>query len=131
MLLGLAFLGVKAREYSLDYEEGLIPWVGWGHPTSPQAASDMAADPIVQSHGGAYPKPLRLFFYLYFVMTGMHAVHMLAGIGVLSAVAVAAYRGRYKPGQYGMIEISGLYWHFVDIVWVFLFPTLYLLRHVG
>ena len=71
-----------------------------------------------------------IFFAFYFVMTGMHAVHMIIGVGLVALIAFLAWRGRYSPEYYGPVEVTGLYWHFVDIVWIFLFPLLYLIgRH--
>jgi len=71
-----------------------------------------------------------LFFAFYFVMTGLHAAHMIIGVVVVTIIAFQAWRGRYSPAYYGPVEVTGLYWHFVDIVWIFLFPLLYLLgRH--
>ena len=64
-----------------------------------------------------------------FVMTGLHALHMIAGIGVVGVIALMAARGRFTPRYYTPLEITGLYWHFVDIVWIFLFPLLYLVGH--
>ena len=72
-----------------------------------------------------------MFFWLYSGMTGLHALPMIIGIGIVTTLLVMAYRGRFSPGYYGPVEISGLYWHFVDIVWIFLFPLLYLIgRHL-
>jgi cytochrome c oxidase subunit 3 len=72
----------------------------------------------------------QLFFSLYFAMTGMHALHMIIGIGLLTFLVVQASRGRFSPEYYSPVEMTGLYWHFVDIVWIFLFPLLYLIdRH--
>ncbi len=68
----------------------------------------------------------QLFFSLYFCLTGVHALHMVIGIGIMLVMLVLAWRGRFTPDYYNQIEISGLYWHFVDIVWIFLFPLLYL-----
>ena len=68
-----------------------------------------------------------MFFYLYFAMTGLHAIHMIAGLGVMIAMAIQAARGRYTPAYYTPLEVAGLYWHFVDIIWIFLFPLLYLI----
>jgi cytochrome c oxidase subunit 3 len=65
-------------------------------------------------------------------MTGMHALHMVIGMGIMSVIAWQASRGRFSPEYYTPVDISGLYWHFVDVVWIFLFPLLYLIgRHVG
>jgi cytochrome c oxidase subunit III len=73
---------------------------------------------------------VRIFFFIYFVMTGLHALHMIVGLGIMIWLLVMAWRGSYSADYYSPVEISGLYWHFVDIVWIFLFPLLYLLgRH--
>ncbi|MBP9664034.1 MAG: cytochrome c oxidase subunit 3 [Pyrinomonadaceae bacterium] len=73
---------------------------------------------------------VRIFFYLYFVMTGLHALHMIVGLAIMSWLLWTAWKGYYTPDYYMPVEMSGLYWHFVDIVWIFLFPLLYLLgRH--
>ncbi|MBX3243784.1 MAG: cytochrome c oxidase subunit 3 [Acidobacteria bacterium] len=73
---------------------------------------------------------VRLFYFIYFVMTGLHALHMIIGLGVMLWLLWKAWIGTYGPKYYAPVEISGLYWHFVDIVWIFLFPLLYLLgRH--
>jgi cytochrome c oxidase subunit III len=74
-----------------------------------------------------------MFFCFYFFMTGLHALHMIIGIGVLTVLTIMAHRGRFTPEYYAPLEVSGLYWHFVDIVWIFLFPLLYLIggRYTG
>ncbi len=110
MLLGVAFLGVKAIEYHHKFQDGLIPGVRWMPESEPTG--------------------LRTFFGLYFSMTGMHALHMLVGLGLMAVVALRALRGRYSPENHVGVEVLGLYWHFVDLVWIFLFPLLYLIdRH--
>lgn len=112
IVLGSVFLGVKAVEYSHKFHEHLIPGVGF------------------QFEPAALYRPAQIFFSLYFAMTGMHALHMVIGIGLLGTIAVMASRGRFSPEYNTPVEIVGLYWHFVDIVWIFLFPLLYLLgRH--
>ncbi len=109
--LALVFFGIKSVEYWAKYEHGLIPGLAW-HPEP-----------------GASPQ-LGIFFGLYFVMTGMHALHMLIGLGLMVVVGWRALRGRYGPDNFIGVEVLGLYWHFVDLVWIFLFPLLYLLgRH--
>jgi cytochrome c oxidase subunit 3 len=111
MLLGSVFLGVKAVEYHHKYVDRLIPGPAF-------------------SMEGSLTRESQLFFVFYFVMTGMHALHMVVGIGLLATIAVMAGRGRFTREHYAPVEISGLYWHFVDIVWIFLFPLLYLIdRH--
>ncbi len=135
LVLGLVFLGIKAVEYHGKYEDRLIP----GHliPGNP-------FDPAVQQEGqppdhhklhllpGATVKQVELFYWIYFAMTGMHALHMIIGAGLLTYLIIFSMRGRFDPEYHGPVEVIGLYWHFVDIVWIFLFPLLYLLgRHFG
>jgi cytochrome c oxidase subunit 3 len=111
ILLGSAFLFVKGIEYLEKYRYGLVPGPLW---------SQRVPDADQQE----------LFMSLYFGMTGLHALHMVIGVGVLLVLANRARRGVYDAHYYNPIECAGLYWHFVDIVWIFLFPLLYLLgRH--
>src|SRR5438128_2460725 len=70
---------------------------------------------------------VQIYFSLYFAMTGLHALHMVIGIPILLTLAVLAHRGHYGPDYHAPVELTGLYWHFVDIVWIFLFPLLYLI----
>jgi cytochrome c oxidase subunit 3 len=134
IVLGLTFLGIKAVEYRDKYVDHLIP--GQLIPGNP-------FNPAVQEHGtpddkhklhllpGATVKNVEMFYWIYFAMTGMHAVHMIIGVGIMLVLLYAAYKGRYGPEYHSPVEISGLYWHFVDIIWIFLFPLLYLLgRHL-
>jgi cytochrome c oxidase subunit 3 len=69
---------------------------------------------------------VQIFFSLYFALTGVHALHMIIGVGLMSVITTMAWRKRFSPEWYTPVELSGLYWHFVDIVWIFLFPLLYL-----
>ena len=108
IVFGLIFLGIKAVEYTTDYHEGLIPGLRW-------------------TYEGERAREVQLFFVLYFTMTGIHAIHMIIGLGVFAVLAFMAWRGRINADKYMPVELSGLYWHFVDIVWVFLFPMLYLI----
>jgi cytochrome c oxidase subunit 3 len=109
MILGATFLGIKFYEYYQKYVEHLIPGAGfvWEGPDSTHAS---------------------LFFIFYFVMTGMHALHMIIGLGVMTVMVVLSARGKFNSIYYSPLELGGLYWHFVDIVWVFLFPLLYLVE---
>jgi cytochrome c oxidase subunit 3 len=80
---------------------------------------------------GPHAQSAQLFFSFYFAMTGVHALHMIVGVGLLAWLLVNALRGKYSAEYFTPVEVSGLYWHFVDVVWIFLFPTLYLVaRHV-
>ena len=72
-------------------------------------------------------RKLQLFFVLYFCMTGLHAIHVIIGIGMLATLLFLSWRGWFSEAYYSPVEMTGLYWHFVDIVWVFLFPLLYLI----
>jgi len=122
MVLGLTFLGIKAVEYYDKYRDHLIPGrLIPGNPFSPAG---------VHLLEGANPQKVEMFYWIYFAMTGMHAIHMIIGVGVLSVILYYSVRGRYGPEYHNPVEVSGLYWHFVDIIWIFLFPLLYLLgRH--
>ena len=111
ILFGTAFLVVKYFEYAEKFEHHLVPGPHF--------------DPTL-------PAQQQIFFALYFIMTGIHALHMVVGIGLMLIILGMAWKGRFGPDYYGPIEVSGLYWHFVDIVWIFLFPLLYLLGfHLG
>lgn len=132
LLLGLAFLGIKSFEYYHKFEEGLVPGRNFAMA---KVEHDAEKDPLAHPPAGDYagrpggPKSsIELFFSLYFMMTGLHAVHMVIGMGVLVVLIVAASRGAFSAEYFTPVEMSGLYWHFVDIVWVFLFPLLYLIR---
>jgi cytochrome c oxidase subunit 3 len=108
MLLGATFLVVKAFEYHDKFVEHHVP------------------GPYFHFEG-AHPEHTEIFFSLYFVLTGIHAAHMVIGLGLLTWLLITAWRGAYSSKWYNPLEITGLYWHFVDIVWIFLFPLLYLL----
>jgi cytochrome c oxidase subunit 3 len=133
IVLGLAFLGIKAVEYKDKYTDNLIPGqLIPGHPFNPEVAKPGDTDEhklhLVE---GATVRNVELFYWIYFAMTGMHALHMIIGVGLLGVLTIMAWRGRFSPEYHAPVEISGLYWHFVDIVWIFLFPLLYLLgRHL-
>jgi cytochrome c oxidase subunit III len=110
--LGLVFLGVKFYEYYQKYVEHHIPGPSFAFPAP-------------------YTQPAKMYFTLYFAMTGLHAAHMIVGCGLLTVLIVMAWRGRFTPEYHSPVEISGLYWHFVDIIWIFLYPLLYLIgRHL-
>jgi cytochrome c oxidase subunit 3 len=111
IVLGLTFIVIKGFEYHHKYVEHLVPGPGFHFE-------------------GPFARPAQLFFSLYFAMTGMHALHMVVGVGLLAWLLDQARRGRFSALYYSPVENIGLYWHFVDIIWIFLFPLLYLLgRH--
>ncbi|HEX5759259.1 MAG TPA: cytochrome c oxidase subunit 3 family protein [Thermoanaerobaculia bacterium] len=108
MVLGGVFLGIKAYEYGHKFEDHLVP------------GRDFRWE-------GPHARQVEIFYSLYFGMTGLHAVHMIVGIGVLAALLRPSWKGRYTAEYNTPVENVGLYWHFVDIVWIFLFPLLYLI----
>lgn len=115
LLLGTAFFGIifmvlKGFEYHKDWTDHLVPVFNF------------------QWHE-ANPGHVQIFFWLYFAMTGLHAIHVTVGIFILLILALLAWFEKFTTGHYTPVEIAGLYWHFVDIVWIFLFPLLYLAGH--
>ena len=132
LILGLTFLGVKAKEYHDKYEDHLIPGsLIPGNPFKPVVAHEGDHDPHkLHLLPGATVQQVQMFYWIYFAMTGMHALHMIIGAGLLTFLLIYSIKGRFDPEYHSPVEVIGLYWHFVDIVWIFLFPLLYLLgRH--
>jgi cytochrome c oxidase subunit 3 len=108
-LLGAAFLGVKGLEYADDIHKHLVPGAMFALP----------------GHPGA-----QIFFYLYWAMTALHAVHLIVGLALLAIYAFLTSRGRYTAEYHNPVELLGTYWGFVDLIWIFLYPLLYLIdRH--
>jgi cytochrome c oxidase subunit 3 len=107
IVLGVVFLGLKFYEYSVDFAEHLFPGGNF-------------------QYSGSDPARAKIFFSLYFTLTGMHAVHMIIGIFMLGALTILAWRKKFSAEHYAPVEMIGLYWHFVDIVWIFIFPLMYL-----
>lgn len=122
VLLGSVFLGVKYFEYG----EKIRPCLGDGPYTGclvPGERFDAASLHLEGAEGGH----AQIYFSLYFGMTGLHALHMIIGMPIILGIAFLAGRGAYSPEYHSPVEIVGLYWHFVDIIWIFLFPLLYLI----
>jgi cytochrome c oxidase subunit 3 len=115
-LLGLVFLCFKALEYYLDWRDNLIP--GWRFEDSEWIAAGLSPDQVPH---------VKLFLLFYWTMTGLHALHVTIGIIAVATMAVLAWRGIFDRHYYSPVDATGLYWHFVDTVWIFLFPMLYLL----
>jgi cytochrome c oxidase subunit III len=117
MLFGFAFLGIKAYEWTEKFEEHHVPAQASFH-------LEGVTGPDQQGHA-------KLFFSLYFAMTGLHALHMVVGVCILSFIIWKTATNTYSSKYYTPVDIAGLYWHFVDIVWIFLFPLFYLIdRHL-
>jgi len=156
MILGTVFLGVKVIEYADKFEHHHVPGYNYqwaaAHPSTPLGAGEPApaaggADHAAPAAGtGAAPAiaeaphrelslspeqlqlTTQIYFSLYFTMTGLHALHMIVGLGLMTVITWMAWRGKFDAEYYTPVEMSGLYWHFVDIVWIFLFPLLYLVE---
>jgi cytochrome c oxidase subunit 3 len=146
--LGCVFFGFKVYEYTTDYHEHLWPALPNWTPALEEANLPFFGPEEVKLDNGvvAFKKPTadstpeeiaayytqldhaKLFYRFYYSLTGLHAFHMLVGIGVFVFLIIQAGRGKYTPASHQQVEICGLYWHFVDIVWIFLFPLLYLVR---
>jgi cytochrome c oxidase subunit III len=108
MAFGTLFLGIKGVEYYQHFRDGFAPGVNW-------------------TFTGQNAGPLELFFILYFAMTGLHAIHLTVGIGLVLIMALRAWHRDFEGGYFTPVEMTALYWHFVDVVWIFLFPLLYLI----
>jgi cytochrome c oxidase subunit III len=121
ILLGLTFLVIKGFEYKEKFEKHHVPGATFNFTEK------------FDDNGKQIPVNARqaeLFFSLYFVMTGMHALHMIIGCGLFTGLAILAWKGHYTSSYFTPIENGGLYWHLVDIIWIYLFPLLYLIsRH--
>jgi cytochrome c oxidase subunit III len=113
LILGCVFLGLKYVEYHEKWVDHHVPGPGFHYAET------------------QYFHQAQILFFLYFAMTGMHAIHMIVGAGLLTTLIVMASRNRFSSEWYTPVEMIGLYWHFVDIVWIFLFPLLYLIGHTS
>ena len=140
-----AFLCVKYVEYKHKWEDGLLPGRHYRQQSADnphhQAATASAAatpgvlapyhhpsDPVDSIVSPVVPRNVHIFFGIYFVMTGLHAIHILAGMGVILWMIKRSLRGDFDGHYYGPIEYTALYWHLVDLVWIYLFPLLYLIH---
>lgn len=108
-MLGVAFLAVKGYEYHKEWQEGLVPGLNF-------------------TYGGEHPRQVELFYWMYFVLTGYHALHLTVGIGIVYTQWAMAVSGRFGSRRFMPVEVAGLYWSFVDIVWLFLYPMFYLIK---
>lgn len=109
LLLGLAFLGFKALEYGQHFAHGIYPGTAYRFAELPTEGANM-------------------FFTLYFVITGLHALHVIAGLSALAIMAWLGLRRRHTPVRHTALELSVLYWHLVDVIWIFVWPLMYLQR---
>lgn len=107
ILLGLAFLTLKGFEYRADVNQNLWPGRHFKTGLPPQA---------------------QIFWFLYWLMTGVHALHVTVGLGLLSVMAWMGKRRKFSAAYHTPLKMTGLYWHFVDVIWIFLYPLLYLVQ---
>lgn len=147
IILGSIFLGVKSFEYYEKFKHHLVPGIADFHLDDSErlllehgeeelkAAQESGDEEAIEhaetivAHGEAVqPRHVEIFMAFYFGMTGLHALHMIIGIPILGFYAYKAFHNSYSAEYYTPVEMCGLYWHFVDIVWVFLYPLLYLIR---
>ena len=112
IFLGVVFVVIKGVEYTEHIREGFFPGA-------------------LFTYSGPEARHVELFMVFYFGMTGLHALHMLVGFGILAWLVVRSGQGWYSAEYYSPVEVVGLYWHFVDIIWIFLFPLLYLINRHG
>jgi len=110
--LGVTFLTMHGFEYHKEYTEHLIPGLNF-------------------ASGGPYARAIELFFCLYYFITGFHSLHVLVGVGVIGTLALRVARGSFGPERYTTLELAALYWHLVDIVWIFVYPLIYLVGRSG
>ncbi len=110
IILGLSFLSLKGLEYHEHIVDHLLPG---------------------RDFNQSLPRQVELFFVFYFLMTGLHAVHMTVGIGLLTVMTIMAWKRKFSAQYYNPIEVCGLYWSFVDIVWIWLYPLFYVIHWKG
>ena len=139
LLFGLSFLGIKGYEWGNKYKEHHIPTFHYdaihgegsliqGNNAKFLGLDQLQNDPAkLRQREDEIQRHTQLFYSFYFALTGMHALHMVIGVGIFSVITFMAWRGKFTPEYHTPLEIAGLYWHFVDIVWIYLFPLLYLI----
>jgi cytochrome c oxidase subunit III len=138
LLFGLSFIGIKGIEWTEKYKEHHIPTfhynvVGGEGDLVFKNAKFLGIDKLrndpakLEQRKAEIQKNTQIFYSLYFALTGMHAIHMIIGVGIFIVITWMAHKGRFTPEYHTPLEIAGLYWHFVDIVWIYLFPLLYLI----
>lgn len=155
--LGFVFLGIKYVEYEHKWKEGLLPGKRFTHQSAPPPAAAAPAPPEPAPVGAAgdssaiapaargpaglaspasgsqeeahkVPRNVQIFFGIYFSMTGLHAIHVIAGMITLLWILRRAARGEFGPGYFTPVDLGGLYWHLVDLIWIYLFPLFYLIH---
>lgn len=124
LVLGMTFLVVKYFEYKEKFEAHIFPAASMYNPSTD--VNHHGIPDTITANGNPLKQEVQVFLWIYFLMTGLHAFHMIIGGGLLLTLIYLARKGTFTTEYNSPIEIGGLYWHFVDIVWIFLFPLLYL-----
>jgi cytochrome c oxidase subunit III len=134
IFFGLVFLGVKTKEWGDKYREHHIPTFRFSAKDLIEENRQLfglekfTGDPArLRQREAGIGRHSQIFFSFYFALTGMHAIHMVVGVGLFTVITWMAWKGKFTPEYHTPLEIAGLYWHFVDIVWIYLFPLLYLI----
>jgi cytochrome c oxidase subunit 3 len=148
LLGGFGFMGIKYLEYKAKWEHGLLPGThfapheGGEHKATPAAPSAPAATISPSAEGpsgrarhdarddqghGERPSNVQIFFGIYFLMTGLHGIHVLIGMGAITWLLFRSIKKEFGPAYFTPVDFVGLYWHLVDLIWIFLFPLLYLI----
>ena len=123
------FLCIKYMEYHVKFEHGLLPGSFFGTPRDMLTFNPIPG--ASNEHAAALPPHAHAFFSLYFVMTGLHAIHVIVGIGIWIWILRRNLRGDFNKRYWTPVDITALYWHLVDLVWIYLFPLLYLIDYVA
>jgi cytochrome c oxidase subunit III len=122
-VLGASFLVIKGFEWTADYEEGIVPSLNWSYYDNPREPEHNRE--LEEQHTTSHA--VMMYFVIYFSMTGLHALHMVVGLILVGTFMWLGSKGLFAKGNDQPVEIMGLYWHLVDIIWIFLFPLLYLI----
>jgi cytochrome c oxidase subunit 3 len=131
LLCGCGFLGIKFIEYKSKWEEGLLVAQSF-EPT--KEALELLEKKSPTGHEKILSKPediprnAGIFFSIYFCMTGLHGIHVIAGMSAIAWVMFRSSRGQFSSEYFGPVDYVGLYWHLVDLIWIYLFPLLYLIH---
>ncbi|MCB9831114.1 MAG: cytochrome c oxidase subunit 3 family protein [Planctomycetes bacterium] len=132
LLCAGGFMGIKSVEYHHKIHNGLFPNAHFGAHEDPDGVplhiTDESGATVANPAARPAPENLRSFFGIYFCMTGLHGLHVLIGMGVIFWLYLRARRGEFGPKYFGPIDFTALYWHVVDLIWIFLFPLLYLIH---
>jgi cytochrome c oxidase subunit 3 len=134
ILGGFGFLGIKYVEYTHKWKEGLL-WASQYKPLAPPGGHGGEVHAVAESNAATEhtaemkaPRNVGVFFSIYFVMTGLHGLHVIAGMSAIGWVLVRSLKGHFGPQYFGPVDLVGLYWHLVDLIWIYLFPLLYLIH---